>query len=740
MSKLLVILLCLTGIFFWLNVNSQQPDSTRNLKQPIDSASLSPFNKQLKEVIVNSQKSKFIEYNLDKTVINPNALISTTGGTTLDILNTAPGVFVDMNGGISLKGKENVVVYIDDKPSQLMGNDLVNYLRSQPVSMIDRIELIPNPSSKYNAEGGAIINIITKKIRTSGFNGNITLNTGYTRYIKSFNSLLLNYRNSFIAINFNGGFSVNNSFFRSYRERSYNYPGSLPSYTLLQDVGETSHTHSYNYNLGIDYYLGKNTTVGFQFNGYAQPYRERGDYINHFTSKAGKLDSFIVSGSRLDNRALRKAAGLNIQHFFTRSTKELNIYLDYLHYSTTGNQYLESNFYLPPDSLVRQYLLIARNPFEADIYGAKANYSDTIFHYIKWEQGIQASQSIRNNTSALMDQSGNFDNSTNNKFRYREIITAAYINLQRNFKRVSVQAGLRLENTAGNALQYAMPSKPDTSFRLNYANLFPTIYLMYKLDSIGKNTILLSAGKRIDRPGYGDLNPASFYFDRNTVNTGNSLLQPAFSKNLELTFSHNNKFSAGLSFSRTKNIITRGYRQLAEAFISSIVNVDLGTTIGTSLSWSLDITHWWTINIDQQFIRRHYKGEIFNTGMQINSNLTTFYLKTYSQFKFKDGWSADLTTTYRGKLLLWQSFYRPVGQVLAGIKKKFNENATVTLSGTDIFHTYKTNRYVAIQYAQIYYHMVFDTQQVSLTFSYRFGKSFKSKERKTGIETEAGRL
>src|SRR6185295_7680366 len=152
-----------------------------------------------------------------------------------------------------------------------------------------------------------------------------------------------------------------------------------------------------------------------QYNGYGEPYSEKGNYENHFTSNAGKSDSLIKSDSRFDKKSSRKAAGLNIQHFFTGSNKELNIYLDYLHYSTTGNQYLESNFYLPPDSLVRQYLLVARSPFEADIYGAKANYSDTIFRFIKCEQGIQTTQSIRNNTSALIDQSGSSDNSTNNK-------------------------------------------------------------------------------------------------------------------------------------------------------------------------------------------------------------------------------------------------------------------------------------------------------------------------------------
>lgn len=739
MGKFVVIALCLTGTFFWFNANSQETDSTKVFKRSMDSANLYPFNKQLEGVVITGQKTKFIENQLDKTVINPNAILSASGGNIIDILNIAPGVVVDVNGTISLKGRENVTVFIDDKPSHLSGSDLITYLRSLPVSMIDKIELISNPSSKYNAEGGAIINIRTKKIKSRGFNGNVALNTSYTRYLKSNNSLLLNYRNNSVNIYFNTGFSVNNTFFNSHRERAYDYPTSS-TYKLLQDVSETGHSRNHNINLGIDYYLNKNTTLGLQLNEFAEPYREKGNYINHFIGGSGKLDSSIVSDSRFSKNSLRKGANFSLQHFFSRSNKELNIYLDYIHYSAKGNQYLRSNFYLPPDSFVKQYLLITSNPYDADIYSAKAAYSDTLLHFIKWEQGVQAIQSIRNNTSDFLDQSGNPSNGLNNKFRYRENITAAYINLQKSFKRLSVQAGLRLENTIGNALQYAMAAKPDTSFHLKYTNLFPTIYLMYKLDSNGKSMMLLSAGRRIERPSYGDLNPASFYFDRNTVLAGNSLLQPAFSNNLELTFSYNNKFSAGINFSRTNGFITRGYRQLDIAFISAPVNVDLFTTLGTSISWSFNITPWWVLNIDQQFVRRHYKGRIFNTSMQINDNLTTFYLKTYSQFKFKNGWSADLTTTYRSKLLLWQSYNRPIGQVLAGIKKTFNEKASVTLSGGDIFHTYKTNRYINIQYAQIYYHLVFDSQQIGLSFSYRFGNPYKKQERKTGLETEAGRL
>ena len=733
------------GFFIYCKANGQQRDTTGNVKLAVDSARSVTDKKQLKAVIVTGQKTRYIEHQLDKIVVNPNALVSTAGGNAIDALNIAPGVWVDENGSISLKGREGVIVYINDRPTHLTGTDLTNYLRSLPVSMIDQIELMSNPSSKYNADGAAIINIRLKKIKSRGFNGNATLGAGFGRYFNSNNSLLFNYRHNNINIFFNAGFTVYNTYFTSHRQRVYSYPNNMLSYTLLQDVHEISYPRNRNYNLGIDYNVSKNTTVGVLYNGFLGHYKERGNYSNQFINNSNKLDSFIVSDSRFTTKAFRNAVNMNLQHFFEEHRRELNINLDYLQYATHANQRLESNVYQPVDSLANQYALITESPYTALIYSAKANYSDTLFRNIKWEQGIQTIYSVRNNTSNYFNQTGNDllqypDPILNNKFRYRENIHAAFITLSKNFKRLSAQAGLRLESTAGNALLYDMASKPDTSFTIHYTNLFPTAFLLYKLDSSGKNTLAFSAGKRIERPGYGDLNPASFYFDRNTTNTGNSLLQPAFSTNMELSYTHNRKFTAGINYSKTKGLITRGYKQVGDAFISMPVNVALYTTFGTSVSWSLNVTRWWMVNINQEIVNRHYKGAIFNEGLYANESLFIFYLKTYHQFKFNNGWSADLTTTYRSKLLLWQSSQRPVAQLHAGVQKKINEKATVTVAGTDIFHTAITKRDTKIQYAQVYYKLIFDTQKINITFSYRFGKAFTSRERKTGIEAEAGRV
>jgi len=721
------------------NGNTGSIDTTRTVTDSTSGKGLHD-KKELKAVEVVGRKN-YIEYQLDKTVINADALISAAGGDATDVLNNAPGVLIDESGSLSLKGK-GVIVYVDNRPLQLSGTDLLNYLKSLPAGTIDKIELISNPSARYNADGAAIINIKTKKIKAKGFNGTISPGIGFGRYFRSNNSLLLNYKTNKINFFLNAGFSTTNQYFDGNRQRHYSYQDATPAYTLLQHVHEISHQLSSNYRFGIDYDIRPFTTLGILIDGYAEPYREKGNYTNRFIDPSDQQDSSLISNSYYRHRPLRNSIDLYLHHFFSGTRKEININLDYLNYSTRSNQTLESNLYYPVDSFMNQSIMITENHFQADIYSAKADYSDTIFNNIKIEQGVQTIYSIRNSMADYNTKSGNTlvpEGLLNNSFSYKENISAAYINLQRNFKRLSVQAGLRLENTAGTALQYNM-IKPDTSFNLHYVNLFPTAYLMYKADSSGKKVITLSVGRRIERPGYNDLNPSSFYFDKNTSLTGNKLLQPAFSSNFEGAYNYNGKFSAGVSFSKTKGLITTAFRQVGNAFISMPVNVSNYTLWNTNINYTINITRWWVLNIDQELEDRHYQGKALDDGVYVDQRLTTVFLKTYSRFSFKKGWSADLTTTYRSKLLTWQSDMRARAMVYAGVQKKINEKATVTLAGQDIFHTQVVRRDINIPYAQIYYYLVFDTQRVNLTFRYRFGKSVSTRERKTGIDSEAGRV
>jgi iron complex outermembrane recepter protein len=728
------VLVC--GILFIVcgNVYSQE----RKLRKDAVSDSV----KVLKEVAVTAQKSNYIEYHLDKVVVNVSGLIGLTGGNAVDILNSSPGVFVDESGSINLKGRGGVLVYVDDKPTQLSGTDLINYLKSLPTAMIDKIELMSNPSAKYNADGTAIINIRTKKNKIAGFNGSFSVSAGSGRYFRSTNSVLLNYKTNKLNFFLNAGFNASNVYFNSHRQRQYNYPNTLPSYTLRQQVNETNHERSVNYKAGIDYEVNKYTTLGVMYNGYTSPYKEMGKYNNHFYNTAGKPDSFTLSRSRYTQNSMRNALNFNLRHVF--AGKEITINADYLEFTNRPRQTLESSFFLPADSLVKQSTFVTRLPFTALIYSARADYSDTLFGKIKAETGIQSIYSERSNSGDYFTTSGNVllpDALLTSRFRYRERIHSAYINLQGSYKRLSAQAGLRLERTEGNALQYAMQLKPDTAFAVEYTNLFPTVYVMYKADSSGHHIISLSAGKRIERPGYYDLNPSSFYYDRNTSNTGNSLLQPAFTNNLELQYIYKGKFITGINYSKTKGYITRGYKQVGDAFIAIPVNIRRFTNIGLNITWQPDITRWWNLNLYQEFTANGFNGSIDgNEYKAAIQKRVTYNVRAYNRFKFNKGWVADLTAIYRTKVFLWQASLRPIWQMHAGVLKKLNEKATVTFAVKDIFHSWKLTRDIVIPYGQVYYHLEFDTQRINFTFSYRFGKLTGNKERRTGIDAEAGRV
>lgn len=724
------------GILFIVCSNAYSQE--RKLRKDAVSDSV----KALKAVVVTAQKSNYIEYHLDKVVVNVSGLINMTGGNAVDILNTAPGVFVDESGGINLKGRGGVIVYVDDRPTQLSGTDLINYLKSLPSATIDKIELMSNPSAKYNADGTAIINIRTKKNKAAGFNGSISTSAGYGRYFKSTNSVLLNYKTNRLNFFLNAGFTASNVYFQSFRQREYNYPNALLSYTLMQRVNETNHERSVNYKAGVDYEVGKHTTIGLMYNGHASPYKEMGGYNNHFFNTSGKPDSFTLSRSRYTQSTIRNAMNVNVRH--SVAGKEVTVNFDYLKFTNRPQQTLESNFYLPAGSLVKQSTLITRLPFTALIYSASADYSDTVFRKIKFETGVQTIYSERSNSSDYFTASAGTqspDEYLTNKFRYRENIQSAYINLQGKYKRLSAQAGLRVERTEGNALQYAMRLKPDTAFSVAYTNLFPTVYLMYKADSSGNNTISFSAGRRIERPGYYDLNPSSFYFDRNTSNTGNSLLQPAFTNNLELQYIYKGKFIAGINYNNIKGYIARAYKQVGDAFIVIPVNISRFTTIDLNVTWQPDITHWWNLNLYQELTGYGFKGSV--DGNEYKANIEkqlTYYLRAFNRFKFSKGWSADLTTIYRTKVFFWQASMRPIWQMHAGIQKKLNDKATLTIAAKDIFHSWKLKRDIVIPYGQVFYHLEFDTQRFDITFSYRFGRSATNKERKTGIDGEAGRV
>lgn len=738
MQTISFVFFCFVSIIYCTPACAQQHDTTKTINDSVINET-----KKLKQVIVVGVKNKYIEYELDKTVVRADALISAKTGNATDILNAAPGVTIDENGVVNLNGKEGVIIYVNDKPVHLSGTDLLNYLKSLPATMIDKIELLPNPSAKYNADGAAIINIKTKKFTNNGLNGTFSASAGFGKYFRANTAALLNYRLNHFNFFMNAGYTETNSYVDGNRRREYSYPNGNQGYSLLQHVGETSHDGNIHYQTGVDYDIDRYTGMSLVADGFVDYYREHGKYENQYMNIMDVHDSTMVSDSRYKNYPQRNSFNYNFRHAFSGGKRELNIYLDYLSFTPHSHQTLLSDVYYPGNALPNNSTLLTKYDFAAHIYSARADYSDTIFKTVKLEQGIQTLYSQRHNSSRYLAQNGNGplepDQLLNNSFRYGEAIQAAYINLQHHSKKISFQTGLRLENTSGNAKQYDMAYKPDTSFSMRYTNIFPTGYLMYKPDSNGKHIFSLSAGRRIERPDYNDLNPSAFYFDKSTSLSGNSLLQPAFFTNLDLSYIYNNAISATITYTNSKGFITSGFKQVGAAFITIPVNVNHYNSFVASLIWPIRISRWWKLNLYPQLQRRQFRGNVFDAGEFSNEHFTTMFMKTYSQFSWKKNWSADLTTTYRNKIVTWQSNLEPVFQVHAGIQKKMDNHSTITLTGNDIFRTNIIKRHIVIPFAQVYYKLMLDSQRFMISYRYQFGKASGSRSRKTGIEDEAGR-
>ena len=713
------------------NINIQDTTRTKDSVQ----------YKKLEQIVVRTQKQPYIKQQADRVVININSLTANNGSSAFDVLNNAPGVMVSDEGVVSLRGKDGVGVYIDDKPTYLSPNDLIAYLKSLPAAQLEKLELMPNPPARYNAEGSAgIINIKTKKLKKKGWNGNLTSSYSQGRYPKFNESANLNYTTGKLNIYGSAIFSSLNTFYHVDRSRTYNYADETLNYLLLQQNNEINRRKTFSYRLGADYDLSKRTTIGFMFNGSTSPYHEEGHYRSSFT-KLNATDSTLYSNSIFNTHTVNQQANLTLHHSFAKRGKDITISMDYLNHGDRQHQLLQSTTHLSADSSRENIPLVTDIHFKANIYSLRADYSQQIAHGLKMESGAQTIFTIRNNKAGYFDQLGTDLQPVaelNNSFRYKEHIDAVYISLQKEFKKLSVQGGLRLEHTSASAANYDMIFKPDSSFSLDYTNLFPTIYISYTPDSTSKHLFNFSAGKRITRPNYQDLNPSSFFFDRNTSFTGNPLLGPELSTNLELSYTYAQKWTTGITWSDAKNAITQAYVQAGQAYITSTRNIDAINSLGIHSNLNISIRKWWNTNLNTELTRYHYKGQLFDVPVDINGGV--FRLTAYNQFAMGHGWSADMTIQYRSKAVYAQAVLKPTWQMHASVQKKISDHSVISLAGRDLFLTSFFQRTVTIPGVIAFSANRSDSRYCTITFSYKFGSKASNRTHRTGIENEQSRV
>lgn len=731
----------LIGYQDWLSAFFTIDQQHLSVTLPI--AELKAQKKELQEVVVNSQKN-FVEQKVDRTVVNVNAMISNTGAHALEVLEKTPGIIVDENGNIIFKGKSGVIVLIDDKPTYLAGEALANYLRSLPASQLDKIELMPTPPSKYDASGNSgVINIRTKKLQTRGFNGNLAASVGKAMYWRMLETVSLNYRNRKWNFFANIGFGVQNNYRRLDVGRTYyDHAGNITS-----AYNETAYFHPINYNTnikaGVDYSVTPKTSFGIVLTRVTSPGTNINPTNSSMINASGKTDSTIVADNHTTSDFTNNGINLNFAQQFAQPGKLLTVDLDYITYKAVRDQTFQNNTYDAGGALTYLQTMLANLPTDIKIYSAKSDYSQSLSARSKLEAGFKTSYVNTDNAANYYNEfSGAYypDYGKTNQFLYRENINAGYITYSNEWRRFSLKAGLRMENTNIEAHQMGNAVKSDSAFQQHYTGVFPTAYMAYKLDTAGSHTLTFSYGRRIDRPSYQSLNPFTVFIDKYSTWTGNPFLRPQYASNLQLIYAYKSIFSITFQYSYVTDFQSEVDLQEGDLFVAHTLNIGHSINKGVSLYLGMPVNKWWSFNWNTEVINNSFEGQI--PGKYLKTDMTYFYTTLNNTIVFGKGWSGELSGFFISKGQYSQFVHDINGQVNTGIQKKiFNNKGALKLTVRDIFRTNINGGWITnIPNVAATYRNDNAQRAVVFGFTYSFGSAGSQKKRDSGAQTEQNRV
>lgn len=707
---------------------------------------LQQADKKLDAVTVTSKKP-IVEVKADKMIVNVEGTINAVGNDALELLRKSPGVMIDKDDNLSLAGKNGVQVYIDGKPSPLSGADLAAYLKSLQSSQIEAIELITNPSAKYEAAGNAgIINIKLKKDKTFGTNG--TVNAGYNIgiYSKANGGISLNHRNAklnaFGNYNINGGLNENN--FNLYR---------IQGDTIFDQKNRMLQRNKYGHNFktGIDFFINKKSTFGIVVNGNVSSnvINTKGPMKIIF-NPTNTVDRTLIASS--ENATKRSNINFNLNYrYAVTGGAELNIDADYGIF-TLRNRQFQPNDYFAGTSNVKLYSNIYRtvSPTDIDIFALKADYEQN-FKKGRLGYGGKIGYVSTDNDFARWNIYNNveqYDKDASNRFRYKENINAGYINFNRPMKGFMLQIGLRVENTSSNGRTTGLKNTAtqgnpavyvplDTTVKRTYTDFFPSAAITFNKNPMNQFGITFT--RRIDRPVYQDLNPFEFKINDYTYMKGNTNLRPQYTNSIGFTHTYKYKLNSSLNYSHVKDIFAQIPDTLGSR--SFLTKKNLATQDIVSLNVSYPFQKKWygffaNVNANHSWYKANFGGGSRNINVKIAA-LSFFMQNTFNLGK---GFKAELSGFYNSPTFFQgtikaKSMYSIDGGVQKAILKG---KGNLKVSVSDMFNLMRFRGTIdfAGQHSEVL--AKWESRQFRLNFNYRFGSTTvkAARQRKGSAEDE----
>lgn len=693
----------------------------------------------LGEVVINRQH-RLVEQRSDRMVVNVENSMLSDGMTALEILQRAPGVRVDDDGNISMRGKTGVGVLINGKLSHLSDKELAVLLKGTQSSSIKSIELITNPSAKFDAAGNAgLINLVMKRENRIGINGTAHTFAAAGRKERYGGGLSLNARHDrFNAItSYNYGYRGE----REYRSftRQFNHPTHPDSNKVSEQYSATDEPlTTHNAKLGLDYDLNDGLTLGALWTGSFGTYDNLSTGYNNIAFSDGRP----VSDARTDNQHTSswntQGVNLSMLHKIGDKGDELSADVGYTYADYSADQFLVSDFRSTPFQPVFVSQRRGKTPSVTDVLVGKADYVHQLGNTMKLEAGWKSSW-IDADNNALNDTLRNDawipDAGTSNHFRYEEQIHAGYINYNMERERWNLLAGLRIEHTR--TVGHQLTSGEATQRK--YTQLFPSFSLAYKPSD--QRTIQLSYSRRIQRPDYDDLNPFRYYVDAFVFWEGNPYLQPELAHAFELNTVFGGVFSISAYYTYVNDVMTSVLTQLPEqnVTIRSIHNIDGFQNMGINVSASFKPATFWTSINNVNGYNNRYHGT-FN-GEAIDNTQWSATFNSINTFSFGRGWDAEVLGEYHTPSVDGVLELNAYGTVAAGLMKKLvHDRLTFKLAATDLFRTMDYSPRSVVDGVVMQQRFNLDSRVVTFSVGFRFGREIKTREHRSGAEAEQQRI
>jgi outer membrane receptor protein involved in Fe transport len=702
--------------------------SEKNRNINLGTLGLSVSSQELKDIEVVGERSTYSN-TIDRKVFNVGKDLIGKTGSVSDLMQNVPSISVDIDGNISLRGSENVMVLINGKPSALMGTNRAAVLQQMPASSIERIEVITNPSAKFKPDGtSGIINIVIKKNKSLGLNGTIQANAGNDQRYNG--NVIANYNSG--KVNVFGSYSIRQDDRLRYtldNRKQTDLSSKEVSYTNM-DADEKSRPLSHIINSGVDFKINDHNGIGISGN-----YNHRDQTKYGLTNTQDEDQNHLLTKdfdrSRIDPEFEHSLEyTLNYKHAFRKEGHELNI-----DYTSSAQKEQEDNHYtnifrLPAQSDTYDNTLIKQNDNESQL---SVEYVNPLSETSKLESGYILE--TRKNDMDFFGESLNPVTNTwqkdfvkSNQFIYNESIHVLYSTFEKEFGKFGILGGLRAEQAMVNSNQVTTDSLIDNS----YFKLYPSLHLSYKKNEA--NEFQLNYSHRIRRPEGDEMNPFPEYQDPYNLRIGNPRLKPEEIHSIELGYQYKNKLTtitSTLYYRYTYNSLTSITKYLNDSILlTTAANLSKSSSAGFEFIVATTLAKIINLNFSSNTFLNTIDAS--SLGYSNKKSNVSFTLNLNSSVNLTKSTMMQLNSNYVSEKLTPQGKRLPSYVTNLGFRQELlKKKAAVILTVSDLFNTLTNN--TLVDTPELYQKVVRkrSARMIYAGFSYTFGKQLKKSKENT---------